>query len=408
MKKSILITTTLLFSILLFLISTSCKNPSGENTGETWLKSIFQCENGNGYCLPEEKEVFTERYYEFYLESIGIFEYPDFETDDEKIAAENTFKNKWKDIYPLDNYIWSPFGCGNGMEAGDRLENVTITHISDLEYSVLVEYLGGNVFSNDLLLIPSGDAFLIDYIATELKEQKAMQLDISNPGIDNILPIFMNNEANTKLYEKASTDSEVVSILPERNSFFLIGLTALKDAENRVWYKCYYPKERAEGWTHQVSHWDFNEDEKHLPFLQNLTLAHLKLGANPRDASGLLGKPQNEHSETGPLEVSGYIDEDYIVTTTVMEYDGIRLVYEDDQMMHANITKPGKSFGWITVGDKECDKDFLIKKFKLTQDDFYTNEEGDAIVHLYWEVLLVTVSFDENDLVKTIVFYCGP
>ena len=240
------------------------------------------------------------------------------------------------------------------------------------------------------------------------KEQKALQVDFSDPGIDKILPIVMINEENTILYAEASTNSQIVFTLPEYNNNALIGLTAVKDAENNVWYKCYYPREQIEGWTRQVSHRDYNEGEIRLPLLQNITLAELQLGANPREAERLLGKPESEHSETGPLEVSGSIDEDYIVTTTTMEYDGIQLIYEDDYMMHANITKPGKNFGWITVGDKKCNKDFLIEKFKLTQDDFYTNEEGDAFVHLNWEVLLITVTFDENNLVKTISYYCGP
>lgn len=407
MKKSILISTILLFSLLLFIAATSCKNLPGEDAGEKWLKSIFECQNGNGYCLPEDSKVFTERYLEFHSESIGIFEYPDFETDEELIAAENAFKNKWKDIYAVDKYIWSPFGYGNGMEAGDRLENVTITHISDLKYSVLVEYRNGMIFSNELLLIPSGEAFLIDYIATDFKEQKAMQLDLSNPGVDKILPIFMSNEPNTILYDEASTDSQILFSLEEGDNRSLIGLTAVKDAENRIWYKCYYPIVQSTGWTYQVSHWDTSEGEKLLPFLQNMTLANLQLGANPHEAERLLGKPQSESSETGPMEVSGYIDEDNIVTTTTMDYDGIHLVYEDNRMIQASITKPGKSFGWIICGDKACDKNFLIKKFKLTPDDFHINAEGVQIVYIQWPINVVTVYFDENELVKTIEFYVG-
>ena len=239
------------------------------------------------------------------------------------------------------------------------------------------------------------------------KEQKVIQVDISNPGIDKILPIYMKNEAITRLYEEASTDSKILFSLEQENNSSLIGLTAVKDAENRIWYKCYYPGEQIEGWTHQVSHRDYDEDEVLLPLLQNLTLAKLQLGANPREALRLLGKPISEHSETGPSEASGSIDEDYIETITTMGYDGIQLIYSDDHMWQAIITKPGKSFGWITVGDKECNKDFLIEKFKLTQDDFHTNEGGVAFVHIYWDVLLITVTFDENKLVKTITYYVG-
>ncbi len=203
------------------------------------------------------------------------------------------------------------------------------------------------------------------------KENNATTSEVSDSNIDKILPIFMKNEDNTILYKEASIDSKIVSNLSKEDNLSLIGLTSVKDAENGIWYKCYYPKEQIEGWTRQVSHWNFGANGRHLPFLQNLTLAIQQLGANPIEAKRLLGEPQSELAETGPMETSGYVDEDYIVTTTNMVYDGIRLIYEDERMIHANITKPGKRFGWITIGDKKCNKDFIMKKFKLTEDNFY-------------------------------------
>ena len=338
-KKSILSLATLLFSILVVALSTSC-NPTSRNqedntsgslmektdaqqiaSGDTWLKSIFQCSDEIGICLPDEKKVFTERYLEFYHEKLKIYEYPEFETQEEQIAAEKVFKNKWKAIYPLGNEVWAPFGRGNGLEAGDKLENVTITHLSGLKSTVLIDYGEENVSLNALILVPSGDAFLIDYTET-------VEIDLQEGGVN-------------------------------------------------------------------------------LPFLQNLTLAKLQLGANPDDAKRLLGKPQSELTETGPLEASGYIDEDYIVATTTMEYDGIQLIYEDDRMVHANITKPGKNFGWIICEDENCDKAFLIEKFKLTQDDLFENEDGNK-AFISMEILYIEVNLDENDLDKTIEFNTGP
>lgn len=378
------------------------------SASEAWLKSIFsQCKSGNGYCLPDDEKIFTKRYMGFYQEQLQIFEYPDFATADELIAAKKAYKNKWKNIYPLDKEIWTPFGQGNGMMAGDTLENVTITRTSALQYNVLVDYRDGEVSSNNLLLTPSGSAFLIDFIDTTFKEKKAVQVKFSDSGIDKLLPIFMENKANTTLYEDASVDSGIVATLPDQEHFLLIGLTAMKDKENRTWYKCYYPKEQIQGWTRQVSHWDFNEDERHLPLLQNLTLANLQLGASPLDAKRVLGKPKSETSETGPLETSGYIDEDYIVTTTTMTYDGIQLIYQDDIMIHAEISKPGKSFGWITLGDKKWNKDSIMKKFKLTDDDFYDNNEGVKALTIYRDILSLSIYLDANNLVKTITWHYG-
>lgn len=344
MKKTtiipILYYSTLLCSVLVVLLSTSCNQTSGnqqENTtvslmegvntqqiasGETWLNGIFQCPDGRGYCFPDEEKVLTEQYYQFYNESLAMFEYPDFETEQEQMNAEKAYKNKWEKTYPLGNEVWAPFGRGNGLGAGDMLQNVTITHLSDLKFTALIDYGEGNVFFNALLLVPSGDAFLIDYIET-------MEIDLL-------------------------------------------------------------------------------EGEMNLPFLQNLTLAKLQLGDNPNDAKRLLAKPNSESAKTGPLEVSGYTDEDYIVTTTTMEYDGIKLIYDDQGMIHATVNKPGKRFGWIICGDKKCDKDFLMQKFRLTEEYVYDNDKGDKTMVMNWEIFSLVVLLDADNLVKTIEFNAGP
>ena len=90
-----------------------------------------------------------------------------------------------------------------------------------------------------------------------------------------------------------------------------------------------------------------------------------------------------------------------------MDYEGIQLIYEEDYMIHAKITKAGKSFGWITVADKECDKDFLIKRFKLTNDDLFENEDGNK-AFISMGILYIEVNFDEDELVKTIELNSGP
>ena len=425
MKKTITFPVALLSSIIAVTVLTGCDQSSANevskpavvkeaidkqqvSVGEKWLQSIFsQCKSGHGYCLPDDEKIFTKRYKEFYQEQLEIFEYPDFATEDELIAAKQAYKNKWKDIYPLDKEVWTPFGQGNGMMAGDTLENVSISRTADLQYNVLVEYNHGDIFSSNLLLIPSNGTFLIDFIDTTLKEKKDVQVKFSDPGIDKILPVFMKNQANTTLYDDASVDSGIVATLPDEDNFLLIGVTAIKDKANKVWYKTYYPKEQIQGWTRQVSHWDFSEDEKHLPLLQNLTLANLQLGASPLDAKRLLGKPRSETSETGPLETSGYIDEDYIVTTTELTYDGIQLIYQDEMMIHAEISKPGKSFGWITIGDKKWNKDSVMKTFKLTDEEFYDNNEGVKVLTIYRDILSLSIYLDANDLVKKIIWNYG-
>ncbi len=339
MKKRFLITTILLYSILLLTMSISCSQSSGKNnenksnlmdetineqqviSGETWLKSIFQCQDGNGYCFPDEESVLTEQYYQFFIESLQIFEYPDFETEVEQKAAEEAYINRWKDVYPVCKEIWYPFGRGNGVEPGFKLKNVVVTHLSDLIYSVLIHFDEDDLFLSTLSLVQSGEGFLIDYVETV--------------------------------------------------------------------------------------HLESNEDEQQIRFLQSFALANFQLGSNPLDAKRLMGEPLFEETEEIPMEVSGFVDEDYITKRTAMEYEDIQLVYQDNQMIHAFIDKPGKRFGWIVCEDKSCDKTYLMEKFKLTQDFiFENNEDGETIIMGGYMSLQITI--DENELVKTIEFNTGP
>lgn len=339
MKKRTFTTITLLCTILITALLTSCNQTSGKNSdskptrvdetiseqqivsSHTWLKSIFNCQDGIGYCFPDEERVLTEQYYQFFIESLQIFEYPDFKTEEEQIAAEEAYKNKWKEIYPVGKEIWYPFGRGNGVEPGFHLKNVVITHLADLIYSVMVHFGEDDLFLSTLSLVQSGDSFLIDYIET--------------------------------MYLEAG------------------------------------------------------EDEQQVHFLQNFALANFQLGSNPLDAQRLMGEPMFEETEAIAMEVSGFVDEDYIAERTTMEYDGIRLVYEDKQMIHAFIDKPGKSFGWIVCQDESCDKTYLMKKFKLTQDFIFENDEGGETI-IMGGYMSLQITLDENELVKTIEFNTGP
>lgn len=186
MRKKIIYTTSLFCSILLLTISASCNQPSnnknksllvaGEindepvSSGQQWLKSIFDCNNETGFCFPDEEKVTTERYYEYFIETIGIYEYPMFDSEVERVAAEKVYKNKWKDIYRLDVEMSSPFGRGNGIGYGDPLKDVIITSQSETEHTVLINYGGVMTTKTNVTLIPNGNSYLIDYMKTEYIE----------------------------------------------------------------------------------------------------------------------------------------------------------------------------------------------------------------------------------------------
>ena len=184
--KKIIFTAFLFITLLLLIILASCNQPSNNknksllfaeeideeplSSGAQWLKSIFECDNETGFCFPDEENVTTERYYEFFIETIGIYDYPMFESEVERIGAEKTYKNKWRDVYPLDGDVSYPFGRGNGIGYGDPLKNVTITSQSDSEYTVIINYGGDINAINYVNLIPNGNSYLIDYIKTEYIE----------------------------------------------------------------------------------------------------------------------------------------------------------------------------------------------------------------------------------------------
>ena len=93
-----------------------------------------------------------------------------FESEVERIAAEKTYKNKWRDVYPLDGNVSYSFGRGNGIGYGDPLKNATISSQSDTEYTVIINYRGDINAINHFNLIPNGNSYLIDYIKTEYIE----------------------------------------------------------------------------------------------------------------------------------------------------------------------------------------------------------------------------------------------
>ena len=184
MSKKIITTTILLCTILLFALSASCNQSADKKkgntsnsfvqeineqqiiSGEEWLRSIFLCDNGKGYCFPDEEKVTTKRYYQYFIETIGIYEYPMFETEDERIVAEKAYKDRWKDIYPLDEEMSYPFGRGNGTEAGQKLENVIITPKSPTNFTVLIDFGDEIKVITDVMLKPIGNSYLVDYMKT--------------------------------------------------------------------------------------------------------------------------------------------------------------------------------------------------------------------------------------------------
>ena len=133
--------------------------------GEDWLRKIFKCENSIKLCLPNETLVCTKRFYDFMVDSEEIFGASNLTETEYPIAVKN-YKKKWLPIYEL-RVDEEPFLFGRTGLDIDFLKEIKIEKISDLKYSVFVDFGESRKTSNVVTLIPFNDEFKIDYCKTK-------------------------------------------------------------------------------------------------------------------------------------------------------------------------------------------------------------------------------------------------
>lgn len=138
-----------------------------QDLGKIWLQDLFKCDNSSGFCWfqEDEKDLCTERFYQFMIDSEEIFGASNL-TDEERAEAERKYKENWSKIYPLRNgtHTWL-FGRGNGDI--DVLKEVKIKKIEELKYEVFVDFGEGNYKTKSVVkLVPSGKNFKIDFCET--------------------------------------------------------------------------------------------------------------------------------------------------------------------------------------------------------------------------------------------------
>lgn len=139
------------------------------DSAEYWLKNVFKCEKGNGYCfyLDKEKQICTKRFYEFMIESEELFGASNL-TEDEYPSALNNYQKKWLKIYPLRNIdIGSSWLFGRGQDDIENIRDVTITKLSNLKYDVFVDYGEGLKTQNKVYLILKNNIYKIDFCSTK-------------------------------------------------------------------------------------------------------------------------------------------------------------------------------------------------------------------------------------------------
>lgn len=140
------------------------------NNPEEWLRDIFVCKNNSStYCyyLEKEQDLCTDRFNDFLSDANEIYG-PSSLTDDEYPIAKKKYEEKWSSIYPLNTQEMWLFGRGN--DDNESIKNVEINKISDLKYSVYIDY-GENIKTeNEVTLVADADSYKIDYCKTKFVE----------------------------------------------------------------------------------------------------------------------------------------------------------------------------------------------------------------------------------------------
>lgn len=140
---------------------------SPQISGEEWLKSIFKCKNSSKYCFPNQEKVCTKRFLRFMKDKMEIFG-PSNMTDRELRQALKKYKSTWGKIYNLNNEEYYFLGNPSEMETGiSKLKSVSIKRLAPTKYRVDIDFVEGYKSTNEVILVPDGKAYKIDFIASE-------------------------------------------------------------------------------------------------------------------------------------------------------------------------------------------------------------------------------------------------
>lgn len=134
--------------------------------GEEWLKNVFKNKNSDKY-FPEynvEEKLCTKRFQEFIADSGELYG-PSNLSDEEYPAVEKKYKEKWSNIYPIEEREMWLFGRGNG-DIGE-LKLLEISKIKDGLYRVFIDYGEGIKTQNEVTLVRENGDYKIDYCKTE-------------------------------------------------------------------------------------------------------------------------------------------------------------------------------------------------------------------------------------------------
>lgn len=139
---------------------------SQTDDAEEWLKSIFKTKDSDKY-FPDynvEERLCTKRFYAFILDSGELYG-PSNMTDEEYPIMEKKYKEKWSNIYPIEEREMWLFGRGNG-DIGE-LKKLAVSKLKDNVYRVFIDY-GNNIKTeNEVTVVKENVNFKIDYCKTK-------------------------------------------------------------------------------------------------------------------------------------------------------------------------------------------------------------------------------------------------
>lgn len=136
------------------------------DSGEQWLKNIFQCKNTSGFCfyLAKEKQFCTPRFYDFMTDSEELFGASNL-SEAEYPETLKKYKEKWGKTYPLRTDT-EPFLFGRGNDDMENIKEVKISKISVLNYLVFVDFGEDIKTESKIKLVENDKDFKIDYCET--------------------------------------------------------------------------------------------------------------------------------------------------------------------------------------------------------------------------------------------------
>ena len=145
------------------------KNSDANNaidSGEQWLKHIFQCKNKSGFCfyLAKEKQFCTPQFYDFMSDSEELFGASNL-SEAEYPGTLKKYKEKWEKTYPLRKDT-EPFLFGRGNDDMENIKEVKISKISALNYLVFVDFGEDVKTESKIKLVVKEKDFKIDYCET--------------------------------------------------------------------------------------------------------------------------------------------------------------------------------------------------------------------------------------------------